>query len=88
MININGKEYKINLDIKWGTEKLMRKVLNSPESPENDKYMNAVFKDILIPSPTAKEMFNFRMSDITSIFEAFGEESDDIDKDFKKKLGQ
>lgn len=88
MININGKEYKINLDIKWGTEKIMRKVLNSPDSPENDKYMNAVFKDILIPAPTAKEMFNFRMSDIQRIFEAFSGESGDVNADFKKKLSQ
>jgi len=88
MIKINGKEYKINLDIKWGTEKLMRKVLNSPESPENDKYMSMVFKDILIPAPTAKEMFNFRMSDVRRIFETWTKESEDTNADFKKKLSQ
>lgn len=88
MININGKDFKLNLDIKWGTERLMREVLKDVENPKNDKMMATVFRDILIPAPTAKEMFNFRMSDIYRIFEAFSEESTDTDRDFKKKLSQ
>ena len=71
MVNINGKEYKINLDLKWGTEKLIKRVMDNPTHPDADKYMAAVFKDMLIPAPTSKEMFNFRRSDIKRMFEEY-----------------
>lgn len=88
MIIINGKEYKINLDLKWGTEKLIQEVMDNPTNPKNNKYMAAIFKDMLIPDPTAKEMFNFRMSDIKGIFETFDKELSETNKDFKKKRSQ
>ena len=88
MININGKEFKINLDLKWGTEKLIQKVMDDPTDPKAEPYMKAVFQDMLIPSPTNKEMFNFRRSDIERIFKAFGNEMKETNADFKKKLSQ
>lgn len=87
-MEINGKEFKVNLDIKWGTEKLIAIVMKDPSHPKAEQYMTAVFKDLLIPSPTVKEMFNFRRSDIQRIFEAFTEEMKGENKDFKKKRSQ
>ncbi|KKM70230.1 hypothetical protein LCGC14_1442850 [marine sediment metagenome] len=85
MIEINGKEFKINLDIRWGTQKLMRKIQGDMENPKNDKYMEYIMKDLLIPSPSTREMMEFRRSDIENIFTIFGEEVENKDKDFKKK---
>lgn len=88
MIEINGKKYKINKDTKWGTDKLMKKVTEDPENPKNQKYIEHIIIDLLIPSPTFKEMFEFRKSDLKRIFETFTEEMEEVDKDFKKKLSQ
>jgi hypothetical protein len=88
LIIINGKEYKINLDIKWGTEKLIKVVIDNPEHPNAEKYMTAIFKDILIPSPTAKELFNFRKSDVSGVFKEYIKEVNETNSDFKKKLSQ
>lgn len=88
MITINGKDYKINLDIKLGTEKLMRIVHKNPEHQKAEKYLEMIIKDILIPAPTNAEIFNFRMSDREKIFLQFAEEANEVDKDFKKKRSQ
>ena len=88
MLKINGKVYKINLDLKWGTEKLMKKVMDSPEDPKSQRYIEFVIKDLLIPSPTNKEMFNFRKSDVLKIFDTFTKEMSETNTDFKKKLSQ
>ena len=88
MININGKEFKINLDLKWGTEKLVQRVMDNPQDPKVDAYMTAVFKDMLIPPPTAKEMFNFRRSDTERIFKQFAKEMKELNADLKKKHSQ
>ncbi len=85
MITINGKEYKINLDIRWGTRKLMRKIQNDLKNPNNEKYLEYIVKDLLIPIPSGKVMMEFRQSDIERVFKAFGEEVENKDKDFKKK---
>lgn len=88
MVKVNGKEYKINLDLKLGTQKLMRKILDSPQNKENQKYLEMVLKDLLIPAPTVKELFHFRFSDVERIFSKLEEDADEIDGDFKKKLSQ
>lgn len=88
MVIINDKEYVVNLDIKWGTEKLMNKITQDPTNPNNNKYMTMVFKDLLIPEPTTKEMFNFRRSDIKRILDEFNDEAKETNSDFKKKLSQ
>lgn len=85
MIEINGKEYKINLDIRWGTQKLMRKIQKDIMNPDNEKFLEYIIKDLLIPKPTMKEIIEFRRSDIERIFNTFGEEVEEVDKDFKKK---
>lgn len=85
MITINGKEFEINLNIRWGTQKLMRRIQSNLENPENDKYMEYIMKDLLIPTPTRKEMLNFRRSDIELILGTFADEVNEKDKDFKKK---
>ena len=85
MIEINGKEYNINLDIRWGTQKLMRKIQKDLSNPDNDKYIEYIIKDILVPKPTLKEIMEFRKSDIENIFESFADEVEATNKDFKKK---
>jgi len=86
MIKINGKEYKINGDIRWGTQKLMRKIETDVENPDNEKYLDYIMKDLLIPTPSIKDINMFRKSDIERIFVAFGETTSNKDKEFKKKL--
>ena len=86
MIEINKKEYEINLDVKWGTQKLMRKIQKDLENPDNDKYMEYIMKDILIPSPTNRELMEFRQSDVANALTRYSEEANNKDKEFKKKL--
>jgi len=88
MIEVNGKEYEINLDIKLGSQKLMRKIMNNPEDKKTDIYIEMLMKDLLIPEPTSKELFNFRFSDIKKIMTKFAEESKETNSDFKKKRSQ
>jgi len=86
MIEINGKDYKINLDVKWGTQKLMRKINKDRENPDNQKYLEYIVRDILVPPPSKKEMMEFRNSDVERIFTVFAEIANNKDKEFKKKL--
>ena len=88
MLTLNGKNFEINLDIRWGTQKLMRKILNDKQNENNERYTEYIIKDILIPEPTKKEMLLFRRSDIENIFKAFADETKSKDKDFKKKLSR
>ena len=88
MLSINGKEYKINLDLEWGTQKLMRKVQNDLFNPKTDKYLEYIVKDILIPTPTQKELMKFRPSDIERIFKAFTDKTKEKTAEFKKKLSR
>lgn len=88
MILINKKEYKVNLDIKLGTQKLMGIIMKDPKNEKNPRYMEIVLKDILIPSPSTTDIFHFRMSDIEKIFNEFGEDANKTESDFKKKLSQ
>lgn len=88
MIEINGKKYEINTDLEWGTEKLMKTVFENPDNPKNQKYLEHIIVDLLIPAPTTKEMFHFRKSDLLRIFETFAEEMSEVNSDFKKKLSQ
>lgn len=85
MLEINGKEYRINMDTRWGTKKLMKKINDDIRNLDNMKYLELIIKDLLIPSPTAKEMFNFRDSDIEKIFEEFSKDNKEVNADFKQK---
>lgn len=88
MVEINGKEYKINKDIKFGTQKMMGKIQDDPSNPNNMKYVEYILKDLLIPKPTSKELFEFRTSDIEKIMNEYSSEASETSKDFKKKLSQ
>ena len=88
MVTINGKKYKINMDMKWGTQKLLKRMREDPENLENLNHLETVIQDILRPKPTQKAMENFRNSDIEKIFIEFGKEADGTNADFKKKLSQ
>lgn len=88
MIKINEKEYEINFDIKWGTQKLMGKILEDSKNPKNQRYMELVMKDLLIPSPSATDMFHFRMSDIEKVFSEYAKDTKKTDVNFKKKRSQ
>lgn len=85
MVIINGKEYEVNLDIKWGTQKLMRRIQADPDNPKNMQYTEYILKDLLVPSPTNKEMMEFRNSDLENVFNEFADNVEAKDKDFKKK---
>lgn len=88
MVEINGKEYKINKDITLGTQELLLKIKDDPDNIENMKYIRYILKDILIPSPTNREIFVFRTSDIERIMNLYNEDMSETNKDFKKKLSQ
>jgi len=86
MIVINGKKYEINLDIKLGTRKMMKKIQKKPENPKNEDYLEPILKDILIPKPTNKQLLEFKISDIEKVFNEFAVEMEALDTEFKQKL--
>ena len=86
MIEINGKKYEINTDTRLKTEKYMSMIMAKPDNPKNIDYMGHVLKDLLIPTPSTKELGEFRRSDREKVFEMFSEEMGKTDKDLKKKL--
>ena len=88
MIEINGKKYEINMDMKWGTQRLLQKIRDDPLNTKNMKYLELIIKDILVPPPSQNEMFSFRNSDIENIFNEFGKDTTEVSRDFKKKLSQ
>ena len=88
MIEINGKEYEVNTDLKWGTEQLMNRIQKDPKGQNVERYMKEIIKDLLIPKPTIKEMFNFRTSDIIKIFTEYTDNVEKTNADFKKKLSR
>ena len=88
MIEINGIKYKINMDMKWGTQKILKQIQEDPENLENLDLLEIVIGDLLRPKPTKKAMLNFRNSDIEKIFIEFGKEADGTNADLKKKLSQ
>jgi len=86
MITINGKKYKINLDIKWDTQKRMKEMQDEPDNPKNIENMEFIIKDILRPRPSNKELLEFRKSHIEKAFKLFVSESNKLDTEYKKKL--
>lgn len=86
MIEINGKKYKINLDIRLGTRKMMKKIQDTPDDPKNEDYIDSILKDILIPKPSNKQILEFRISDVEKAFNQFGKDMEKLDTEYKKKL--
>ena len=76
---INGKKYQFNDDPRWGILELIQTKGDDP------KVVKAFLREILIPSPTAKELFEFRRSDIFRIFEEYGKLQEQEDEELKKK---
>jgi len=88
MIEINGKEYELNSDITLRTQKLMGQIQRNPNDPKNELKVEYILKDLLIPSPSKKDLLDFRMSDIERVGNAFNDEMEEEDKEAKKKLSQ
>lgn len=86
MIEINGKKYEINTDTRLKTEKFMSRIIAKPNDPKNIDYMGHILKDILIPTPSTKDLGEFRRSDRENVFDLFTKEMQKTDKDLKKKL--
>lgn len=81
-IIINNKKFTFNDDMRWG-------ILEAIElHPQDAKVIKAFIKEVLIPTPSAKEFFNFRQSDVFSIMEKFGQFQKETVTDYKKKLSR
>lgn len=85
-MEINGKQYEVNTDLKFKTEKFMSFCLNNPEHPKVMSYTEVILKDMLIPSPSTAEIGEFRKSDIEKIFMEYAKIVKATDKETKKKL--
>lgn len=81
-IEINGKTYRINEDIRFGVQYALQK------EPENLDNHFRFFKEVLIPSPNQKEIFNFKESDREKIFDAWVEMKKQQTVEIKKKRSQ
>jgi len=81
-IEINNKTYEINPDIRFGTSIALKK------NPENEDNTIKFLREVLIPTPTGKEIYNFRDSDILRVFELYGEAKNEQLVEYKKKLSQ
>ena len=80
-IVINKKEYKFNPDVRLG-------ILELAENMDqiSMKHIKLILREILIPSPNAKEYFNIRKSQVTKIMEEYGEFMEQESSEIKKKL--
>ena len=79
-ININGKKYGFNSDVRLG-------ILELAENVENIsmKHIRLILKEILKPSPTQKEYFNIRKSQVETIMEKFNDYMEKESVEIKKK---
>ena len=87
-ISINGIKFKINIDTKYSTQKLMRQIEKDPTNNKTDQRLEAILRDLLIPSPTYKQILDFRRSDIRKVFEKFSDAISEEEKEVKKKLSR
>ncbi|KKN18361.1 hypothetical protein LCGC14_0956530 [marine sediment metagenome] len=79
-IKINGKEYRFNPDVRLG-------ILELAENVEkiHMKQIKMILKEILRPSPNAKEYFNIKKSQLIEIMEQYGEFMEQESSEIKKK---
>ena len=78
-IKLNGKDYDFNSDLRLGVLEIMeRKDLSV-------KHFRIILKDILSPTPNAKELFNIRQSQIERVMKAFGKFMEKESTEIKKK---
>jgi len=58
----------------------------NPEDPKNIGYMEHILKDILVPTPSTKELNKFRKSSREMIFLEFSKVMEEENAESKKKL--
>ncbi len=80
-IKINGKQYEFNSDIRLGILELMER-----GDTLSIKQLKMVLKELLIPNPTPKELFNIKTSTSTKIFTEFSKFIQGNSTEIKKKL--
>lgn len=80
-IKINNKEFKVTANIKFGT---LIKLESNSDDPD---IIRLALKEMLIPTPTDKQVDNFRQLDILEIMHEFSNKQKDLISDFKKKRG-
>jgi len=79
-IEINGKEYGFNPDVRLG-------ILGLIEGGSlNIKQLKMIFRELLIPTPTPKELFNMKTSVSSEIFLKYTEFIQRNLAEIKKKL--
>ena len=79
-IKINGKQYEFNPDIRLGILGLIEK------GGLTIKQLKMVFSELLIPTPTQKELFNIKASGSSKIFSKYMEFLQRNLVEIKKKL--
>ena len=80
-IEINGKQYEFNPDIRLGILELMERF-----GKLTIKQLKMVLKELLIPKLTPKELFNIKPSVSTKIFKEFSRFVKGNSTEIKKKL--
>lgn len=83
-MKINGKEYRINTDITWGSYKALQKA----QEISDPKGIEKAIKEMLSPKPTQAQFDKFKMSHIMSIVEKFAEMEAEKETELKKKLSR
>lgn len=81
-MKINGKEYKINIDITFGI------LEDSQKNPEDPATMKRMLKEILSPSPSDVEIRKMKLSQIQKVMDEFTRIQEEASIDFKKKLSR
>lgn len=78
-MKINGKEYKISIDISFGA------LEDSQKNSEDPQSIKAMLKEVLVPAPTDAQIRKFKMSEIMEVMEEFTRLQEEKSIDFKKK---
>ena len=80
MIEINGKEYSFNPDVRLGILGMIEK------RNFTIKQLKIIFRELLIPTPTAKELFDIKSSVSSKIFSEYTKFVQKNSAEIKKKL--
>lgn len=80
-IEVNGKKYGFNSDVRLGVLELAENIDNIKM-----KHIKLILREILIPTPTNKELFNIRKSQLLEIMKKYGNFMEKESTEIKKKL--
>ena len=80
-IEVNKKKYGFNSDVRLGVLELVEN-LNDLQM----KHIRLILKEILVPSPTNKEFFNVRKSQLIEIMKEYSKYMETESAEIKKKL--